>query len=192
MNNQHQPLTNLELVQMAFRIFGGLKGIIQSCFFWVAFAIWLISMPGWTSAEWWKDTIAVLPNLLGFTLGGFAIFLGFGSDSFKEMIISENEEKAQYLSVSSTFLMVVAVQVLALLWAIGCAATWQPTPTWLASLSEVFFYGKFAFWGVGFFLYIYAISMAFQAALRIFRLSRWYHSFLVTQLPTSKNTKIND
>lgn len=181
MTTPHPPRTAFELMQMAFRLFGGVKGMFQTWFFWVAFVVWVISAPGWTVAEWWKDAISVLPNLLGFTLGGFAIFLGFGSDSFKEMISSEDEEKAQYMSVSSVFLMVVATQVLALLWAICCAATWQPTPDWLKSFATVFYYGKFVFWGLGFFLYVYAISMALQAALRIFRLSRWYHSFLITQ-----------
>lgn len=181
MASVHGPLTNLQLIRLAWQIVGGWSEVIRSGHFWTAVILWVICIPTWTTPEWWKDSISVLPSLLGFTLGGFAIFLGFGSDSFKEMISSENEKEAQYLSVSAVFLTFVGVQVLGLLWAIACAATWQPTPSWLSPMSDILYHGRLFFWGIGYLLFLYGIVLAFHAALRIFRLSRWYNSFLVYQ-----------
>jgi hypothetical protein len=179
MATSHIPLTNIGLLRLAWRIVGGWPVILRSGHFWAAFLVWLICYPAWTEPEWWKDSISVLPSLLGFTLGGFAIFLGFGSDSFKEMISAENEEKAQYLSVSAAFLMFVGIQTVGLIWAIACAATWYPTPQWLLPVQPLLHTGRFFMWGIGYFLFIYGIALSFHAALRIFRLSRWYNSFLV-------------
>jgi hypothetical protein len=179
MSREHGPLTNAQLLGLAWRIIGGWTEMRRSWHFWVAVFIWAVSSPGWTTPEWWKDVISVLPNLLGFTLGGFAIFLGFGSDAFKEMISSEDEERAEYLSVSAAFLSFVGVQVAALLWALACSATWQPMPSWLLPAAPVFAYGKYLFWGAGYFLFVYGVVLTAVVALRVFRLSRWYNSFLV-------------
>jgi hypothetical protein len=179
MTTAHGPLTNLQLIRLAWRIVGGWAGIFKSGHFWVAVFLWLLCIPTWTNPKWWEMSISVLPSLLGFTLGGFAIFLGFGSDSFKEMITSEHEDKAQYLSVSAVFLTFVGVQVAGLLWAIACAATWQPIPSSLKSVESVLQGGQLVCWGIGYLLFLYGIVLSFHAALRIFRLSRWYNSFIV-------------
>lgn len=175
----HLPLTNFGLLRLAWRIIGGWPVVLKSGHFQLAVLVWLICYPAWTEPEWWKDSIAVLPSLLGFTLGGFAIFLGFGSDSFKEMISSKDEENAQYLSVSAAFLMFVGIQTVGLIWAIACSAAWRPPPQWLLPLHPLLYNGRLVMWGIGYFLFIYGIALSFHAALRIFRLSRWYNSFLV-------------
>jgi hypothetical protein len=182
MSRDHRPLSNGQLLKLAWRIIGGWSGIRGTWHFRVALLVWLVSSLTWIEPDWWKDVMTVAPSLLGFTLGGFAIFLGFGSDAFKEMIASEEEEEAEYLSVSAAFLFFVLVQLAALIWAVACATTWQPTPAWLLPLRDVFLYGRFLFWGIGYFLFVYGLLLTGVVALRVFRLSRWYNSFLAYKM----------
>ncbi len=117
-------------------------------------------------------------------MGGFAIFLGFGSDQFKELIAREDETKSEYLSVSSTFLFIVAVQVVGLLYALICKSLWVPTPALLKHVSPILPYLNPIAWFVGYFLYVLGIVLSLRAAIRIFRVSRWYNSFLVANSET--------
>jgi hypothetical protein len=179
MSSCHKAKTDLEIVQLAWASMGGIAKIWKSFDFRLALAVSFLCSPAWLAPHWWENSIAVLPSLLGFTLGGFAIFLGFGSDQFKEMIALKDEAKSEYLSVSSIFLFIVAVQVFGLLYAIICESLWVPTPSWLMHFSPIIPYLNYMAWFVGYFLYVLGIVLSLRAAIRIFRISRWYNSFLV-------------
>lgn len=180
MATDHEAKTDLEIAKLAWQNMGGLSALLDSFDFRFALGISLLCWPAWLESGWWENTISVLPSLLGFTLGGFAIFLGFGSDQFKELIAQENEAKSEYLSVSSAFLFIVSVQVIGLLYAIICEALYVPGPDWLVPLTSVLSKLNPLAWFVGFFLYVFGIVLSLRAAIRIFRVSRWYNSFLVS------------
>jgi hypothetical protein len=179
MASSHKAKTDLEIAQLAWTNMGGIARMRKSFDIWVALAVCLLSAPAWLAPGWWNNSIAVLPSLLGFTLGGFAIFLGFGSDQFRELLAGKDEAKSPYLSVSSIFLFIVAVQVSGLLYAIICESLWVPTPSWLNHFSPILPYLNYIAWFVGYFLYVLGIVLSLRAAIRIFRLSRWYNSVLV-------------
>ena len=179
MSSSHKAKTDLEIAKLAWANMGGISAIWKSFDFRIAIVVCLLCWPAWLAPDWWKNSITVLPSLLGFTLGGFAIFLGFGSDQFKELIARKDEAKSEYLSVSSTFLFIVAVQVVGLLYAIICESLWVPTPSWLQQVSSILPYLNYMAWFVGYFLYVLGIVLSLRAAIRIFRVSRWYNSFLV-------------
>lgn len=182
MSVRHKALTNAKILLLAWQIAGGKREFFKSGDFWITFILLFICMPAWMTDGWWSQPIGVIPNLLGFTLGGFAIFLGFGTDDFKEEIADENELKSLYLSVSAAFLLFVAFQVAALLYALAASALWQPTPKLLLFAAPfISKYGNPIFWGFGYFLFLYSIVCSLRAALRIFRVSRWYNSFLVVE-----------
>ena len=183
MADDHRALTNPQVISLAWKITGGSKAMISGGDFWITFVLWALCFPAWIDQKWWDQPISVLPNLLGFTLGGFAIFLGFGSDSFKNQITEADQYKSPYLSVSAAFLIFVLAQCGSLLYAIVCAALWRPTPNWLGFMEPVFSYGNPIFWGIGYFGFLYSIVLSMRAAIRIFRLSRWYNSFLVHSRP---------
>lgn len=179
MSSTHNAKTDLEIAKLAWENMGGTAALWKSFDFRVALAVSLLCWPAWLAPGWWENPISVLPSLLGFTLGGFAIFLGFGSDQFKELIARENETKSEYLSVSSAFLFIVAVQVVGLLYAIISKSLWVPTPALLKHVSPILPYLNPIAWFVGYFLYVLGIVLSLRAAIRIFRVSRWYNSFLV-------------
>lgn len=180
MTSTQKARTNLQLFCLVWQINGGVRALLKSGTFWLTFVLWVICAPVWTEPKWWEQPMSILPNLLGFTLGGFAIFLGFGSDSFKLLISDKDEKKAPYLSVSSAFLLFVFVQVFSLLYSLASYALWQPTPAWFPWPALIKTLTPF-FWGIGYFGFLYSISLSLRAAIRIFRISRWYNSFLVSE-----------
>jgi hypothetical protein len=172
-------MTTVDVLRFAWQSSGGWRAVLQSFDFRTAVVVWALASPFWLGTKWPDQVIAVLPNLLGFTLGGFAIFLGFGSDEFKGAIATADESTSPYLSVSAAFMLFVSVQVAALLWAIVAVALYSfPTPalllpwvSWIDAASKV---GG----GVGYFLLCYSLALVLRAAVRIFRLSRWYNTYL--------------
>jgi hypothetical protein len=189
MSNIHIAKTDLEIAKLAWKNMGGTAAIAKSFDFRIALAVSFMCWPAWLAPDWWEKAISVLPSLLGFTLGGFAIFLGFGNDQFKELIARKDEAKSEYLSVSSTFLFIVSVQVIALLYAIICESLWVPTPIWLMRISPILPYLNCLAWFVGYFLYVLGIVLSLRAAIRIFRVSRWYNSFLVANSEKHDDTQ---
>ncbi|WP_156385533.1 hypothetical protein [Ramlibacter sp. Leaf400] len=164
---------------LAWRITGGTRAFVRSADFVVALAITALCANKWLGQGWWDQAIAIVPSLLGFTLGGFAIFLGFGSDSFREQITTENQLTSPYLSVSAAFLIFVTAQCVALLYALICAALYFPRPPILDPLGPFLESATPVAWGIGYLIFVLSITLSMRAALRIFRLSRWYNSFIV-------------
>ncbi len=177
------------MLMRAWSITGGWSGNIRSMDFWLAVVVCLLCYNFWATELWWEQVIGVMPNLLGFTLGGFAIFLGFGSDAFRELISDADEEKSPYISVSAAFLVFVAMQLSALLFALAMKGLYFPTPPWLFPWLEWIRVGRIAFSGLGYFIFIYSITLAFRAAMRIFRLSRWYHTFIISEAENERASR---
>lgn len=183
MTTSSKVLTNAGALHLAWRIAKGWKGLVFSLDFLLALIVWAATAPYWLQNRWWEQVTAVLPNILGFTLGGFAIFLGFGSDDFKKLLVGRDHLRSSpYLSVSSAFLLFVSFQLLAIFYALCAGALRIPPPDFLASYSELLKWGRRVSDGVGYFLFVYSLSLALRAALRIFRLSRWYNDFLVDEV----------
>jgi hypothetical protein len=188
-----KPLSTIRVLILAWRIAGGTRDFFRSWDFWCALVLLAVCYPAWSVEGWWNQPLSVLPNLLGFTLGGFAIFLGFGNENFKEMIADKDELKSLYLSVSAAFLLFVTFQVAALLYALAASALWIPTPKALRFAQSFFIdFGNPLFWGLGYFLFLYSIVCSLRAALRIFRVSRWYNTFLVVESSNKAGTSSND
>ena len=174
--------TNAKALHVAWKIAKGWKGLVFSLDFLLALIVWLLTSPYWLNNPWWDQVVSVMPNILGFTLGGFAIFLGFGSDDFKKILVGDDHLKdSPYLSVSSAFLLFVSFQLAAILYALCAGALRIPPPDFLAPHKELLKWGRHITDGTGYLLFIYSLTLSLRAALRIFRLSRWYNDFLVTE-----------
>lgn len=176
-------LSNIEILRLAWRITGGWAGVVRSSDFYITVLVWILTAPYWLQHHWWDQVISVLPSMLGFTLGGFAIFLGFGSDDFKRLLVGEDViNDSPYLSVSSAFLMFVAFQLGALLYALCAGALRFPPPDFLAPYLPLLRWGSRVSDGIGYFLFLYSLILSLRAALRIFRVSRWYNDFMAAEL----------
>jgi hypothetical protein len=184
MSTVPSALTNVGLIRLAWQITGGWGGMLKGKDFWLAVVITAMSFGTWVAGdEWCKTVISVTPSLLGFTLSGFAIFLGFGRDDFKQLISRVDELKSPYMGTSSAFMIFVVVQLISLLYAMCAGTLYVPTPKWLLPYKDWVALAS-AFGGcVGYLLFIYGLLLSLRAGLRIFRMSRWLHIHLLLAQP---------
>lgn len=125
---------------------------------------------------WWDTVISVLPNLLGFTLGGFAIFVGFGDERFKASLAAPEDDPTQptvYRELCATFVHFIFVQVIAMLLALISKGMWFKAPLpeqFLAALPVMN-----AVWGAACYaVFLYAITSVIAIGLHVFRIATMY------------------
>ena len=162
-----------------WQIYGGSRAFLRSPYLHVSLALSVVTANTWLFHCWWDTVLSVLPNLLGFTLGGFAIFLGFGDDKFKAAIAGndpdETEDYSPYMSVTSTFLHFVFVQIVALLWALAAKGLHFDLP-WTLPAEFFFWIGSVGDF-IGYWLFLYGLSLSAAAALAIFGVAGWFEAF---------------
>ena len=142
-----------------------------------------VCVPGGGCTAWWDQNLSVLPNVLGFTLGGFAIFIGFGDEKFRALLADPDPDDSDgeslptmYLGLCATFVHFILVQALALLSAVIAKAWWFYTPAmdsirawlpWMNALGGVVGYG----------LFLYALMSVVAATMHVFRIAMMYSQF---------------
>ena len=181
------PYRNLkQIIGRYWSAYGGINAFLFSPYvhlsiFETVLAVNLIS----DEDHWWDFSLQILPNILGFTLGGFAIFLSFGNEKFIAAISGndpdEEEDYSPFMGICATFLHFIMIQSLALCFAIFGRVTRNIK---LPSMDEshdtcacILHYGNMLFEWTGFWLFFYSIALIVAAALAIFRISTWYDSF---------------
>jgi hypothetical protein len=158
--------------------YGGIRAVLRSPYFALAIVLSLGTYPIWLGKiedfSWHDCSLSVLPDLLGFTLGGFAIWLAFGDDKFRRMLAGrESGEKASpFIRANATFLHFLVLQTVALLISI-VGKVWQLDT------------GIPAF--IGWTIFLYAVSTAFAAAMAIMRLSRWFDEYTASSKNSNEN-----
>lgn len=187
---QHRSLTNFRLLLLVWRISAGLKGVVLSLEFVIAVITWAVCYEFWMKNPWWDQVLSVMPNVLGFTLGGFAIFLGFGDERFKNMLAGDepgDSGGSPYISVAASFVLFVVFQLASIICAIVAKALHFPTPPSLKEWHRVIAVGELIGSGIGYFLFLLALLLALRATFRIFRLARWYDAFVSSEKARPKN-----
>ncbi|HCI2984600.1 TPA: hypothetical protein NOU94_004375, partial [Salmonella enterica] len=76
-----------------WKIYGGAGAVFKSRYFWCAFFMTVILYPSWSHQGWWNDILSLMPNLLGFSLGGFAMWIAIGDEAFKKIITGDEESE---------------------------------------------------------------------------------------------------
>lgn len=158
-----------------WRAYGGARVLLSSPYLHLAAVITGVCAATWLKPDWWDQPIAVLPNLLGFTLGGFAMFLGFGDEKFRQLLAEheDGEKTGIYVAASAMFVHFILAQVLALLYAIVAKALWFPLP-WCDWLWPYVHGATAVAWGFGYLFFIYAFTSLVAATMQIFRVATWY------------------
>jgi len=157
------PARSLNIYWYAY---GGKKALLNSPYVYLAFLIALVirCSDAVTGANWdWSGkTLDVLPDLLGFTLGGYAILVGFGDKEFLNVLRGGggNGTSSPYMQVNGAFVHFILAQVIALLAALITNAL-NIQNSFLVNL-------------VGSFLLIYALLTVVAATLAIIFLADCY------------------
>ena len=146
----------------------------------------VLLFPWWLTADWPDLLLSVLPNILGFTIGSFAIFLGVGSDTFRRAILGRSEQKSPYLRLSGLFVFSIAIQLLGIILAIIAKGFYKiNTPVLIAGRAFDILQALASFLSV--LIFCWGIIITLRVALRIFRVTRWYYVYLLTtpEVPSS-------
>src|ERR1035437_3917058 len=99
--------------------YGGWKALIFSPYLHCAVLISILAY-GLSDARRWSElAISILPNVLGFSVGGYAILMSFGGEKFLTLLAKvESDGVAALKGVSAAFVHFVLVQTATLGWAL--------------------------------------------------------------------------
>lgn len=95
--------------------YGGTRALLLSPYLHFSIIISILIYPNWskTSEGFWYDVaISVLPNILGFTLGGYAILLSFG-ERILSAICGKDEDGYQspFIELNAAIIHFIICQV---------------------------------------------------------------------------------
>lgn len=176
----------LQIFKTYWHAYGGLRALLRSFYLLVAALLLGLTVNFWWSptlvapgqwAAWWDQSIAVLPNLLGFTLGGFAIFIGFGDEKFRKILAEgapgEILHNNAYVQLCATFVHFIVVQVLALLAAVLGKAWWFYAE-WMEPVRFALPWLNTVGGAIGYGLFLYALTSVVAATMHVFRIATLY------------------
>lgn len=106
---------------IAWNGYGGWGCLIRSPYLHVSGVLSLLSFRLWDDAKWAELALQIVPSMLGFAIGGFAIFLAFGDERFRQLISGpgDNDALSPFMRVCVQFAHFITVQVGALLLAVA-------------------------------------------------------------------------
>jgi hypothetical protein len=170
--------------QRYWAAYGGLRSITRSPYFIISVILGMFCIPWALEEPWWEKVIDVVPNMLGFTLGGYALLLALGSETFQKLIAKAGKNEPVLRGISASFMHFILIQSFALVFSIMIMALHGPIRLifepicnsaterlWSCSLWEEinqFFSSVFGFIGCS--LLFYAVACSIAATFRIFRL----------------------
>lgn len=167
-----------------WKAYGGWESVFKSSYFYCSVLLTLISFGIWSRAAWYEIPISVLPNILGFSLGGYAIWLALGDQKFYEKVTGKSQDSVEspFMKINSAFVHFIVLQIIALIFALVFKAHFfdnlpqfiqSQLVKWIPNFAEIVHYLNLVFSGIGYLLFIYAIFAAFAATMAIFRIAGW-------------------
>ncbi len=197
----------LSMFRRYFKAYGGWGGFIRSPYLHLSMLLTLITAHVWTRPGWWDHTLSVSPSLLGFSLGGYAIWLAWGDEKFRSIVsgkrITQRSDgiweagldDSPYIGVSATFVHYIVVQTAGLVCAIVASSLdFVPSDTFVVfrlidrdTLAVLALVGS----GLGYWLFLYSLTTALAAALGLFRVSTWYDQHNTNEKLKKRNQATN-
>jgi hypothetical protein len=178
-----------EIFSRYWKAYGGKKALVSSPYLHLALVLLVATFATWSKNDWWNDVISTLPNLLGFTLGGFAMFLGFGDEKFRALLAEPDEdepnEPSLYVSLCSTFVHFIVIQVLALICAL-MAKSWWFFYEWPESIRLALPWLNLIGGALGYCLFLYAVSSVLAATMHVFRIATFYEKHQANEAKIKK------
>ncbi|KRW80858.1 hypothetical protein [Marinobacter sp. P4B1] len=154
--------------------YGGYRALLTSPFFHFSLIFSLVFFFFGLRENWVGYAQDFFPDLLGFTLGGFAIFVSFGNEKFVSILTGSDDDgkPSPLLSISASFAYFIFCQIIALIYSMA----FEFLPNVFSSIPEFpksklfFYYVEIIFSFIGAFFTVYALSLAIAATHSIFRL----------------------
>lgn len=194
-----------EVLLSYWNSYGGTKTFLCSPYLHIAIILSVVMWPIWTQSNWWDLVISILPSVVGFSLGGYAIFTAFGNEDFKYAISGiddkNKKEKQQYspfIQANASFLHFIIIQLVALIFAVLAQARIYNSLSEhiklkimdVLTIKDFFIIDGITqlFWFFAFSLFVYALSLAFAATFAIFRMALWFDKSVTIQKKIEKSS----
>lgn len=162
-----------------FRHYGGWRAVFCSPFF--AFSIFcsFVSYGNWGNVKWVELTYQVIPNMLGFSLGTYALLFSLMGNSVKNALKSiRNNNNVLYIDeLNATFLHFIFMQILAFFWA------YLYSQSVISDVNGFLLHRFRCVWdfmpflrvlgsAIGIAILTYAISLSVASSLAVYRIAR--------------------
>lgn len=165
-----------------WKAYGGFKALFSSAYLYFAIVLSILMAPAWLNNPWHELVLSIMPSVLGFSLGGYALLIAVGDESFRALISGEDEdgEPSPYMEVNAAFVHFILMQILSLIFGLFANAYYfklEESPVLYQYISELNFpIGAIILIGnfIGYTTFIYALLLAVAATLAILRMSSWY------------------
>lgn len=161
-----------------WKAYGGLKALLGSPYLHISFVISALLWPIWLeNSNWFSIAIAVMPNMMAFSLGTIALLMAFGDEKYREILANAGKEVAPFVQMSATFIHFILMQFIALLIALFLQAYHIPPFGWFVSAISslgidfewVSKFARVSLWYLGFTAFCYALTCSIAAAFWVFR-----------------------
>lgn len=185
-------------ISIYWEAYGGWKALWASIYLRISIFITLICSHSLLSSKWMDDAITALPSLLGFSLGGYAVWLSIGDERLKRILFTNKDttKPSAYMRVNAAFVHFIFLQIICLMYAyllkyndVGVILNFFEN-YWIFN-NKFYFIKDFAVNlsnAFGFFLFIYSIFSMLAAVFAIFRIARWTNRLNGTNRTSSTET----
>lgn len=174
-----------------WRAYGGPKALLTSRYFHAAILVSLALTPYWSRNPWWEQVFSIMPSVLGFSLGGYAMWIAVGDEDFRKLISgSPKGQVSPFMSVNAAFVHFILLQVLSIflaLFAVGYQGVFDGSPLVKIFWGDYLHYLYLSYSAVAYLVFIYAIFSAIAATLQLLQVSSWYDIYI-----SSNQTKVNE
>lgn len=166
-------------IKRYFHSYGGWAAVFLSPLFLASVAISLFGFETWVVNEKWAQLAqSIIPNLLGFTLGTYAILFSLMTNRLKKALKElKNSRGVTFLEeVNSTFFHFIFVQVISIAWSILYQGYALSRAMSLVGIKEeiqhCIGYTLFLLGGcLGHILVIYSLLLIIAAGMAVFRIA---------------------
>lgn len=182
--------TNKGPLSMYWEAYGGWPALFTSKYFWCSIVLTPLCYTFWSddSESFVAMALSALPNLLGFALGGYAVWLALGDQKLKKLLSEYDENSdisidnpSDFMIVNATFVHFIILQIISLMYMIILKANSfaqifvlftnnvsmnECMMSFLKSLPTLAY-------GFGFFLFVYSILSMLAATFAVFKIAKW-------------------
>lgn len=169
---------NLRMVFDEYWIaYGGCKELIRSPYLQISILISFLCYGIWTRPNWWTLVLSIIPSILGYTIGGFAITTSVAITTVLKLLSAarkydQSPLRSPLMKLGAAFVHFVLVQVIALMLAMISSSAFSLPPLLLPD----FFASttvRLIVWWLGFTTAVYAVMCSLATVEWIFRMLKW-------------------
>jgi len=164
-----------EIFARYWQAYGGFRALAASPYSHIALILTVSLYPLWITGQWVDMALSIIPSLLGFSLGAFAMLISVGDDLFRSALAGRRPNQTGHsplMLVAAAFAHYLIFQTFALIAALLAKAHFHFPPHYLWPDAVKIFQATAS--GFGFWVFVYALILIVPAIMSVFRVVSWY------------------